>query len=389
MDWKLLSYCVFLPFITALVLVFWIHPKIVRIALSKDIVDKPGQRKLQKSPVPVLGGTAVFCGLIVGAGLTGVFFDSNALFPVVVAMTVMLYIGTMDDIIGLSPWLRLIIEVVMVCFIMYMENVSINNFHGLFGIYELPMYVAIPLSVTAGVGIINAINLIDGVDGLSSGFCIMACGVFGFAFITSTSYKMAVLASLGAGSLLPFFMHNVFGSKSKMFIGDGGSLTMGTIMSIFAFYVVCSKSKVAYNYTNMGVAAFALSTLSVPVFDTVRVMTARMIKGISPFHADKTHLHHIFIRLGFSHAGTTASVLSINFANIIIWLAAYQIGLNATGQFLVVLATGFLSTTGLYCYLDCHDESAWLVRVLKRLADKTHIENKYLFNKLRTLMDRI
>ena len=183
MSLNVLLLCVILPFFSAMVLVFWIHPRIVEIAKNKDIVDKPNRRKLQHEAIPVLGGIAVFWGLVLGAGLTSVFFESNALFPSLVATTVMLFLGTMDDILGLSPLLRLIVEIILIAFVIDMELVSINDFHGLLGVYKLPGYVAIPISILAGVGIINAINLIDGVDGLSYVLYYFLFHIYYFRFL--------------------------------------------------------------------------------------------------------------------------------------------------------------------------------------------------------------
>ena len=100
---------VIVPLLVSLILVAWIHPYIVRMAILKDIVDNPDARKLQKNPVPVLGGFAVYWGLVVGVGLTSMFFNSYALFTSIVAITVMMYIGILDDILGLSPTLRLVL----------------------------------------------------------------------------------------------------------------------------------------------------------------------------------------------------------------------------------------------------------------------------------------
>ena len=95
-----------------------------------------------------------------------------------------------------------------------------------------------PLTVFATVGIINAINLVDGVNGLSSGYCIMACTIFGALFHLAGNEAMTILAVVSVGALIPFFLHNVFGKTSKMFIGDGGTLVMGTVMSVFVIAIL-------------------------------------------------------------------------------------------------------------------------------------------------------
>lgn len=388
MSTKFLFLGIIIPFLGTLLLVSWIHPQIVRLAMSKDLVDTPNARKLQKRPVPVLGGIAVFWGIVVGAGVTSLFFDSFAFFPTFVAITVMMYMGVMDDIMGLSAIMRLIVEVCIIFFLVYLDRHSIDSLHGVFGIGELPSYAAVGLSVLAGTGIINAINLIDGVDGLSSGFCLMVCALFGFAFMTSGDGLMTVLAWLCVGSLFPFFMHNVFGKTSKMFIGDSGTLMLGTIMTIFVFRILDDRSRVGMVYPNMGVVAFTLSVLSIPVFDTLRVMISRILRKVSPFHPDKTHLHHLFIDFGFSHAGTSLSIIFLNLLNVICWLVSYQLGASPTVQFLVVLVIGVLNTTGFYVIGRKLSPDHIFYRMLIKLGKRSHIERRKYFLSLQEFLDK-
>lgn len=150
-------------FLISLLSVCWIHPRLVRIALDKNIVDNPNARKLQRKPVPVLGGIAVFFGSVIGLGCASLVCDCSELFVVVVAMMIMLYIGTLDDILDLSPGLRFLVEIFTVLLLVYVGGYSLNDFHGLWGIHRIPQYLAVPLTVVAAVGIINGINLIDGV----------------------------------------------------------------------------------------------------------------------------------------------------------------------------------------------------------------------------------
>ena len=150
--------------------------------------------------------------------------NTEVLMIVVLAMMAMLYTGTMDDILNLSPKLRFLIEIVVMLLLITYGGYSVNNFHGLWGIGRIPEWAAIILTLFASIGIINAINLIDGVNGLSSGFCILACSLFGVLFLLSGNVSMTILATASAGALIPFFFHNVFGKTSRMFIGDGGTL---------------------------------------------------------------------------------------------------------------------------------------------------------------------
>jgi len=387
MTWNLWLFGIIVPFLVAMIIVFLIHPAVVRLAKGKNLVDNPDARKLQKQPVPVLGGVAVFFGIVVGAGVTSMLFNSYALFTSVVALTMMMYIGVYDDLIGLSAVLRLVLEVLMVAFVVKMDLTNLNDFHGLFGIHKLPVYLSLPLCAFASVGIINSINMIDGVDGLSSGLCILACLSFGIIFCSSYDGTMAVMAALAAGALIPFFLHNVFGKKSKMFIGDSGTLMMGMLMAIFVMRACDNTSRVVQNHPRFGVIAFCISVLSVPVFDTLRVMTGRIMKGKSPFQADKSHLHHLFIEIGFSHIGTSLMVIGLNVLNMTCWFVSYLLGANVTVQFIVVVIVGFLNTSVFYYTVRRMNHNHLPYRSLCWLARKSHAETGRLFMAMRRLMD--
>lgn len=382
---------IIIPFIVAFCTVLWIFPKILNLALTKNLVDCPDARKLQKRPVPVLGGMAVFFGIAVALFVSLIDTYYANLFGIFVAMGIMLYIGTMDDLMGLSPNMRFLVEIIVVLLLIFINRYQIDDFHGLFGVEQISIWLAVPLTVFAAVGIINAINLVDGVNGLSSGYCVMACIFFGTIFYLAEDPSMVILAAVSAGALIPFFLHNVFGVTSKMFIGDGGTLVMGVIMATFVVNVLYHGSPVAHHYEHqVGLIPFTLAALSVPVFDTLRVMLSRIIRGVSPFHPDKTHLHHIFIRLGCSHSATTFTILSLNFAIVVCWLAMVRMGYSVDAQLYVVIALGLLVTFGLYHFLDAHIErQSKLYQLMNRIGDFTHIERRGLFLWLQKMIDKI
>ncbi len=384
-------FTILIPFILSLFLVGWIHSKIVTIAKMKNIVDNPDARKLQRMPVPVLGGVAVFFGVMIGLGVMTFFLDNPSMLMVVVAMMVMLYTGTMDDILNLSPSLRFLIEIFVVVMLMLGSHGSIDDFHGLWGLNAISLYVAYPLTVFAAVGIINAINLIDGVNGLSSGFCIMACVMFGTFFYLSGNVAMTVLAASATGALIPFFLHNVFGKTSKMFIGDGGTLVMGVIMSVFVISALRHDSTCAAHVgPNVGLVPFTLAVLCVPVFDTLRVMSTRILKGTSPFHPDKTHLHHMFISLGCSHFATTVAILSLNLGVVLLWWLMVALDASIDLQLYVVIGVSVLITFVLYHFMTYQREhDTKVMSLIRRLGYHLHISRTRSFFVLQKFMDRI
>ena len=385
------QYSVLLSLIISLLVVSWIHPRLVKIALLKNLVDNPDSRKLQRQPVPVLGGIAVFFGIVIGYGSVCGMVNYAGMLIVIMAMMVMLYIGTMDDILSLSPALRFAVEFFVALLLIFNGGYLLDDFHGLWGVGMLPDWMAVPLTVVAVVGIINAINLIDGVNGLSSGFCILACMMFGTLFYLSGDMKMTLLAVVSVGALIPFFFHNVFGKTSKMFIGDGGTLVMGIIMSIFVIEILQSGSLcAAYVGESIGLIPFALAVLCIPVFDTLRVMSTRMLKGSSPFRPDKTHLHHMFIDMGCSHVATTLAILGLNTAVVLCWWAFEAAGFSIAVQLYAVVGMSLLATFGLYHFMQWHiRRDTKFMGIIRRLGYKTHISRTGIFFWLQQVMDKV
>ena len=380
-----------LPFLAAFISTLWIHPKILKIAILKNIVDNPDARKLQRRPIPVMGGIAVFFGLLVGICSSQIMFFSPGVFILTAAMLVMLYTGTIDDILDLSPNIRFLIEILVVGFIMYVNECAIDNFNGLWGIGTIPTWFAAPLTVFAAVGIINAINLIDGVNGLSSGFCFMASVLFAIMFYISGNVTMTILATSAAGAIVPFFLHNVFGKTSKMFIGDGGTLVIGTMMSMFVISIL-GKGSLSARFAEQGVGLipFTLAVLAVPVFDTLRVMSMRILRGKSPFSPDKTHLHHLFIELGFTHTGTTVSILSLNFLIVVVWFLSYKLGASIDAQLYIVIAMSLCITFAFYKFAkDLIRHNGKGLKVLKAIANFMYIEKHGIWSKVEKIIDKL
>ena len=378
----------------SLVAVHWIFMKILQIAKVKQLVDNPDARKLQKVPVPVLGGLAVYFGLIAGmmafVAMSGM--DIVHHLSVALGCSVMLYIGALDDILGLTPRSRLVIEVLVILGVIYGSGMCVDSLHGLWGVQEMSWWVAVPLTVFAGVGLINAYNMVDGVNGLSSGLCIAGCCILGAICWKRGGYADCALALCFAASLMPFLLHNVFGNRSKMFIGDAGTMMMGLLVTWFLIQVLSSEntawldSQVSGGKC-IGQVAMMLAIASVPVADTLRVMTARVMRGESPFHPDKTHLHHVFIRVGVSHSITALSEILINLVIVAIWYGSYRIGASVDVQLYVVIAAAIVLIWGTYFYLSRVDRlypDSWVMKV----ARKTHIGHKKWWLSLQKWLDR-
>lgn len=331
-------------FATAMLTSQIIHPYILKISKMKGLVDNPGRRKLQKEPVPVMGGVVVFFGIVVSLCFFKTTVSRVELFSTVCGMMIMLYLGTIDDILDVKAWKKFLIEIVVCTLITYGTRNLMCNWGGWLGVDMLPVQFAIPFTIAAMVGIINSINLVDGVDGLSSGLSIFAFGVFSLFLFLAHEYSYAALAVICAGALVPFFMHNVFGRQSKMFLGDGGALMIGVAMSSLVLDIIKRKDLVydefLYDPDRICLAAFCLSALSIPIFDTLRVMTVRICRGIPPFTADREHLHHHLLDMGCSHFGTTSVEIGLDAFAVLVWYATYRLGAGANAQMAAAVIAG-------------------------------------------------
>lgn len=377
----------------ALLSVTWIYRKVLRIAQTKQLMDNPETRKLQEKPIPVLGGVAVFFGLLAGLMTAAVLMnDCYGLLPAMLAATILLYIGTVDDILDLSPVLRFVIECVVMLGLIYSSGKCVDSLHGMWGIETFSWWIGVPLTVFAGVGIINAFNMVDGVNGLSSSLCILVSVLLGTIFFKSGDPMNAALAYSFAAALIPFFMHNVFGNKSRMFIGDGGTMVMGVLVSWFVIHVMSHDGLATVRMeteSQLNMAAALLAVASVPVFDTLRVMTMRILHGTSPFRPDKTHLHHAFIELGFSHSITTLSELVLDILVVGAWYLCYKLGGSLDMQMWVTIAAAVLLVMGTYMLLHYtaeHDNK--IHEKMEHFSVRTHLGGTQWWQKLTKWLDR-
>ena len=396
MDLTLIATIVTLVAMLTSALVF---PFALKFARAHDIYDQPNARKLQRIPVPVFGGVVVFSGILAGGLVLQYFFRSPMLAWILFSIAIMMVIGTWDDIRGLSAVARLIIETLLVGGFIASTGIYIDSFHGLWGMYQLDPWMAIPFSIFAGVGTINAVNMIDGVDGYSSGYAMLACLCFAIAFHASWTPGMVCLTMIAGGALLPFFLHNVFGLRSRMFIGDGGTLMLGMLLTALAFSALSSRVGIGQlEEQGVCIPAFILAVGCIPIFDAVRVMFVRIIHGKSPMKADKSHLHHLFIDMGFSHLGAAMFILQMNIIVILVWWLAWYLGASIDVQFYLVLAMGCIVTFGVYGLMRAQqnggpvDEEGYplgtpLWHLLCHLGDWTHKEDKRAWRLIRFLMD--
>ncbi|MCQ2192103.1 MAG: undecaprenyl/decaprenyl-phosphate alpha-N-acetylglucosaminyl 1-phosphate transferase [Paludibacteraceae bacterium] len=264
------------------------------------------------------------------------------------ACSIIFFVGLLDDLTDISPYKKFVFQILIVAILFASNSYRIDTMNGVFNIFDLPLPISLLISLLTGVGLMNALNMIDGVDGLSSGIGICTCGFCGFYFLIHHDIVYAALAFTFLGSLIPFFFCNVFSRKYKMFIGDSGSLVMGLLAYIFSCRILHENDAlIDSKNVSLMVAIFAI-----PIFDTLRVMTMRMVHGGSPFKADKTHLHHIFVSLKLPHMLITMIILLMVVSIEAFWFLLFSFNLDVTIHTLIVLAFCATMVWGVYFYLN-------------------------------------
>lgn len=291
-----------------------IIPRILLIATRKRLYDIPDARKVHSKAIPRLGGVSFyptilfsFCYIfalcqLFGCKLDGVQIDAliPELFLLVCGMTLLYLTGIADDLVGVRYRQKFLIQVICATFLP-LSGLWINDFYGLFGLHEIPFWLGIPFTMFVIVFITNAINLIDGIDGLASGLSSVSLLILGILFFQKELWAYSMIAFATLGVLVPFFYYNVFGSAEKarkIFMGDTGSLTLGYIISFLIVKYSMYNPNVT-TYTNAALL-IALSTLIVPLFDVIRVVLLRIRLGKNPFEPDRNHIHHKLLAIGLS-----------------------------------------------------------------------------------------
>jgi UDP-GlcNAc:undecaprenyl-phosphate GlcNAc-1-phosphate transferase len=303
----------FLIFLTSFLVAFICTPPLIRVSLRKNLTDTPGDlRKLHTRSIPTLGGVMIFAGTIFAFTLLLPSIldylrtdgeikvaesDSSYL---IASILLLFFIGIKDDIIGTAAIFKLLGHIMVGMILVLMGNIRITGFHGLFGQYALPYWGSVFLSVFTYVVIINAINFIDGIDGLAAGVGFIGALSFGIWFGFAHSYMMASLAFALCGSLLGFLIYNF--SPAKIFMGDSGSLIIGLILCVLGIKLIeFDPAQLPQSVVGISRPLFVMSVLAYPLIDALRIVILRSLKGSSPLEADRNHIHHALLDMKLNH----------------------------------------------------------------------------------------
>ncbi|MBR0519231.1 undecaprenyl/decaprenyl-phosphate alpha-N-acetylglucosaminyl 1-phosphate transferase [bacterium] len=301
-------------FLLALLVTYVLTPAVIKISLEKGFVDRPNERKVHKEPIPYGGGIATFIGFLVASCVGMAIWkhynpeissrDLMLFCGFLVAAFLSFVTGFIDDIINMPAKVKLLCQIFTVSIVMFF-GILVNFFTNPFGegLIYLPIYIAVPVTIFWIVGITNAVNLLDGLDGLLGGITVISAIIFLFVSIMKGQLLVAGIMVALAGSALGFLKYNFH--PAKIFMGDTGSLFIG---SIFAIASVVGGLKT----TTTVAMVIPFLIMGLPIFDTAWAIVRRASNHQPIFKPDKGHIHHRLLALGLTQVQAVLIIYSIN-----------------------------------------------------------------------------
>ena len=313
---------------------FIMIPQILRFCEKRKLYDTPNARKLHKNNIPRLGGVSFMPSMFI-ATITALLVWMNTsqgwkicISPwsifFVVGVIVIYATGVIDDVLGLCARSKLFMQIIAAT-LLPISNLYINNLYGFLGIYEIPPLVGAVLTVGVLVFIMNAINLIDGIDGLSASLTLIALSGLYFIFQREKIWVYCILIAGLMGVLIPFLYHNIWGKQEKnqkIFMGDSGSLTLGYILGVLLIKF-CMYNPHVMPYQK-GATLLSVTLLLVPTFDVFRVIIVRILHHKAIFRPDKNHIHHKLMRAGLTQHQALINIIALSLIFIIINLSLFN-----------------------------------------------------------------
>lgn len=298
-----LDYGFFWPaiaFLLSILLSYLCYPVIIKVSKAKRLMVSPNHRSVHRIKTPNLGGIGIFLAINLIITLLGNYFQDSTLLSLIGAITILFFTGLIDDLVGIKPTSKIVCQVVAALSIIVITDTRIDNLYGLLGVTELAYPFSLGVTVFFYVLMINAYNLIDGVDGLAGSYAIAVTTFFGFFYFANANNSMFFLCISIVGSLISFLIFN-FSKKEKIFMGDTGSMVIGFLLTYLATNFLTVDYNPNFIIQNTKAPVYVLALFSFPIIDTTRVFLVRLLKRKSPFTADKNHIHHVLLENGLNH----------------------------------------------------------------------------------------
>lgn len=318
-------YYIFIVVFSFLITLF-IIPSILHVARTRHLYDDVGHfRKQHDHGIPRLGGVAIFVSFTITILLFSMIDTTLPVSYLLTASIILFTMGIKDDLSGVNSSTKFFIQAIVATILVTLGNIRITSMYGILGVDELPYLASAVMSILLIMLIVNAFNLVDGIDGLAGTTCIVANATFAALFIYIKHYELAAISLAIVGAVLGFLRFNL--TPAKIFMGDTGSLLIGLISAVMAIkFIEANKFTASQTPAIFSAPALAFAILIGPIFDTLRVFTLRIVKGTSPFTADRNHIHHRMLRLGYNHMQTTLILAAINLLAIGVALIFSELG---------------------------------------------------------------
>lgn len=301
-----------ISFIVSIVITITAIPVIINISKLKDLMAEIDIRSSHDELTPTLGGVAIFAATLISYFLWKIPSEGNEIHLAVSSLIILFFLGIKDDILILSPKKKILIQIAASLLLITLGDLRITNLYGLFGYNSISYLPGIVLTTFIFIVLTNAVNLIDGIDGLAGSFGLLSSICFAILFYRLNLFAYVILSVSLSGSLLGFLRYN-FSIKNKIFMGDTGSLILGFLVSFFSIKYITINSSYAYDSKLENDAPLIVMVILIlPLFDTLRMFSIRLFSGKSPFKGDRNHFHHILLDLGLSHWNSTIILLIFN-----------------------------------------------------------------------------
>jgi len=358
-----------ISFIISIIISIAIIPVIINISKLKDLMAEIQLRSSHDEVTPTLGGIAIFASTLISYFIWDNPNEGHDTHLTIAAIIILFFLGIKDDILILSPQKKLIIQITASLLLITLGNIRITTLYGLFGIQDIPYIVSISFTTFIFISIINSLNLLDGIDGLAGTVGLFATISFSSLFYKLGYYAHSTLALSLAGSLIGFLRYN-WSKKNKIFMGDTGALIIGFLLSFFAIKFVMINETFHFN-PSLGHDApiMTILILLLPLFDTLRMFTIRILNGKSPFVGDRNHMHHLLIDSGLSHFNSTMILLGYNLLILSVYIFfKNELNNNLT---LFYLFLNFIAYCYIGAYLSKKIDSKSIERLKFSKIDKT------------------
>jgi UDP-GlcNAc:undecaprenyl-phosphate/decaprenyl-phosphate GlcNAc-1-phosphate transferase len=359
----------------AFLITFFSIPVIIEVAKDKKLFDIPGGRKMHDAVIPTLGGLGIFAGFIIAILIGVPPSEGSVLQYFIASIMIIFFMGIKDDILILTATKKFVGQLIAASILIKFGGIRITDMYGMLGLHALSPTVSFLITLFTIVVITNSFNLIDGVDGLAGCLGLLSSITFGFYFYLSGQVMYSVIALSLTGSLVAFLIYNF--NPAKIFMGDTGSLLIGLVNSILVIKFINVASNPASVFPLQSAPALAFAVLLVPLFDTLRVVSHRILSRRSPFHPDRNHIHHFLLELGLNHKSIAFTCLT---ANVLFIVLAYF--LRSAGASLVMLAL-IASATFLVTFIYFFKSKRKIVVINNQLLRKPLVKPQNLIRVIR------